>query len=302
MPKLARTPPKQTPTRTDDAEKDRQKTKKHNYELLERKIDKLNAKLDKTISSAVNPSIGNEISKISASISEVNTNMLKLSADNANLTKSIQNMTLRFTEMEASVNFSNQRQDAFEERLKSMEERAVTTCDVSNLVHELEHKISAMEQQARQCNLEIQNLPEKRNENLMAILEQLGSVVKHQIAAGEVVSIHRVPHADAKTKRPKNVVVKFTTKHVRDSVLAAVRATKGLNSNQLSIPGTPHDIYVNEHLTLKNKMMYRLCREEARKHNYKYVWVKNGVILVRQLDTSPVIAVRSPQDLSKIKT
>ncbi|VVC98682.1 unnamed protein product [Leptidea sinapis] len=58
---------------------------------------------------------------------------------------------------------------------------------------------------------------------------------------------------------------------------------------------------MNEHLTLKNKRLFRECREEAKRLKYKYVWVKNATILVRENDTSLSFAIRSTGDFTKFK-
>ncbi|XP_052749331.1 uncharacterized protein LOC128200306 [Galleria mellonella] len=173
--------------------------------------------------------------------------------------------------------------------------------NLPELIKTLEFKIGHMEQQARECNIEISNVPERRNENLLAITTNLGAAINQKILSSDIVSIHRVPHASREDTRPKNIIVKFTTKILRDNVLAACRLKKGLNSEQLSVSGSVHKIYVNEHLTVKNKLLFRECRQKAKIQNYKYVWVKNSVILLRKSDNSPVLAIRTLHDVVKIK-
>ncbi|XP_047543296.1 uncharacterized protein LOC125075632 [Vanessa atalanta] len=84
----------------------------------------------------------------------------------------------------------------------------------------LEAKIDMMEQQARQCNLEIANVPERRGENLIKIIEELGTAIKLTINAGDIVSAHRVPHADNKNRAA-------TGKLEGGGVLVAVRRELG---------------------------------------------------------------------------
>ncbi|XP_046976639.1 uncharacterized protein LOC124542795 [Vanessa cardui] len=170
----------------------------------------------------------------------------------------------------------------------------------------LEAKIDMMEQQARQCNLEIANrgtttCPERRGENLIKIVEELGTAIKLTINAGDIVSAHRVPHADNKSTHPKNIIVKLHTRVRRDNILAAARMKKGIYTENLQISGDKRKIFVNEHLTLKNKKLFRSAREVCKKQNLRFVWVKHGCVLVRENETSHVIAIRKEEDLSKIK-
>ncbi|CAK1588796.1 unnamed protein product [Parnassius mnemosyne] len=155
--------------------------------------------------------------------------------------------------------------------------------------------------QARQCNVEIVNIPDRRGENLNSIIECLGDAIKHPLQSSDIIAVHRVPHADKNDRRPKNVIVKFANRTLRDNVITTCRATKGLNSTSLSVPGRPATVYVNEHLTLNNKLLFRQCREAAKKNEYKYVWVKHGTVLARNTDTSPAIVIRSLQDIARIK-
>ncbi|KAJ8704341.1 hypothetical protein PYW08_013065 [Mythimna loreyi] len=76
----------------------------------------------------------------------------------------------------------------------------------------LESKIEALEQQARQCNLEICNIPDKHGENLLQLLGSIGEAISFPISHKDVISIHRVPHAHQQTNRRKNIVVKFSTR------------------------------------------------------------------------------------------
>ncbi|KAJ8712815.1 hypothetical protein PYW08_008119 [Mythimna loreyi] len=175
--------------------------------------------------------------------------------------------------------------------------------DMSELiVGNLEAKIDALEQQARQCNVEICNLPERRSENLITIMENISAKIKFSLNQRDIISIHRVPHARKDNNKPKNIVVKLSSRILRDNLLSAFRLAKGIKSDQIGISGAVQSIYINEHLTLKNKQLFRAVKEIANKNKYKFVWVKHATILVRETDASPAIAIRSTHDISKIKS
>lgn len=264
-----------------------------------------NNKIDRTVSesitNAINSNLTSQFSQITTALGDLSSTMKKLITDNANITKSIDEVHNRLSEVEKSCEFTSTWQDSMCKRMKSTDEYISQNKDLTQRVMALEGKIASLNQQSRQCNIEIANLPERRGENLLDVLGRLSKVVNIPIPTTDIVAVHRVPHADQKNTRPKNIIVKLTTKHLRDKIIAASRAKKGLNSNDLSISGMPQLIYLNEHLTLENKQLFRKCREEATKYSFKYVWIKHGVILARKTDTSPVVAVRFPNDLEKIK-
>lgn len=270
-------------------------------QMIQQRMTLWDEKITSCISAAVSSAMTCELSKITESLSSINASLQHLKDDNTAINRSLSETNLRLAEMEKSLTYESQRQDTFDDRLKVIEDTRKSCVESTNQVHILESKIAAIEQHARQNNVEISNLPERRGENLIKIIECLGNEIKYPISAADIVSVHRVPHADQKNPRPKNVIVTFTTRIHRDNVIAAHRATKGLDSTKLSINGSPHTIYINEHLTLANKMLFRQTREAARKQEYKYVWIKHGCILVRKSDTSPVLAIRSLQDVDRIK-
>lgn len=247
--------------------------------------DRLDATIADSIKNAVNVILEAEISRLSTTINQT-----------------LKQFSQQLDDIQESINYVNNRQDLFENRLKLVEESSASTGTIPGQIASLENKIEQMEQQARQFNLEISNLPEHRGENLILLLGKIGTIIKHPISSTDIVSAHRVPHIDSKNPHPKNVIVKLTSKILRDNIITAAKAFKGIKSDMVMTSGTPRTIYLNEHLTPKNKLLFRLCRDAAKKHNFKYVWVKHGTVLVRQTDSSPIFAVRTEHEVDKIKS
>ncbi|KAL4709107.1 hypothetical protein ACJJTC_015646 [Scirpophaga incertulas] len=124
-----------------------------------------------------------------------------------------------------------ERQEALEVRIEDI----VGKCspDSDSKLSEIFAKIDVLEQQARSCNLEICNVPDKRNESLPTLIEKIGNVLKCPVRGSEVISIHRVPHAERDNPRPKNIIVKFSTRLQRDNLLSAFRKAKKLSTDQI---------------------------------------------------------------------
>lgn len=183
--------------------------------------------------------------------------------------------------------------DIHGERLEMLEKN---TTDVKAL----EAKMDMLEQHARQCNLEIMHVPERRDENLINIVETVGKQIGCSLNRQDIVAVHRVPHA-SQDNRPKNIIVKLSSRILRDNLLSAYRLKKGLTSTDIGISGKKSTIFVNEHLTLPKKHLFRAAREAVKKEKFKYVWIKHATVLVRESDTSPIIAIRTTEDIRKIK-
>ncbi|XP_060810081.1 uncharacterized protein LOC132904186 [Amyelois transitella] len=236
--------------------------------------------------------------EIHGNLAEIMSEIKSLRSDHIVLKRTVDNLEADLSSLKCSVQLQTEELNSLDVRVKEISTAASERTTVA--VSHFESKIDALEQQARQCNVEICNIPERRNENLTGIVEAIGSAIKFQVEQRDIVSIHRVPHAQSDGNRPKNIIVKFCTRIQRDNFLSSFRKGKTLKTDQVGIPGTSSAIFINEHLTLKRKQLFRKCREFARKNQYKYVWIKNAIVLLRERDDSAAFAIRCDDDLAKI--
>lgn len=216
---------------------------------------------------------------------------------------------MEFEKMRKSVDYLNGKYDEIIKKTDAaaaitvkLDARLTVVEEQQKIVTQLQNKIDTMEQHARQCNIEIGNLPERRGENLNQLMENLFGLIKQPINTRDIVAVHRVPHANPKNPHPKNIIVELSSRTLRDNLIAASKLCKGITSDRIDITGVSQRIYINEHLTLKNKTLFREARLAAKSSGHRFVWVRHGTILVRESETSPVFAVRSTEDLRKIKS
>lgn len=80
---------------------------------------------------------------------------------------------------------------------------------------------------------------------------------------------------------------------------AVDKKTSPLTVSQLGLSGN-QKVFINDHLTAKNKNLLSKAKKTAAEMNFQYVWVKHAKIHVRKSDTTPVILVKSEKDLTKI--
>ncbi|KAL4720633.1 hypothetical protein ACJJTC_003992 [Scirpophaga incertulas] len=277
-------------------------------------------KLEQSFSIKINNIITELRSELTSINNTIKTELANLATATAEIKSEINELRSEYSGLRGNINDLNNKYRTLEEELSSIKDSYEYQCndqadlkkrlDILNThtitdlpvkVTDLQDKIDSMEQHARQNNIEIGNIPEKRGENLLAIIESIGNTIKCQLHQNNILSIHRVPHARKdENSRPKNIIVKLCSRILRDNVLSAFRITKGLKTDQLGLSGTPRNVYMNEHLTLRNKQLFRSSHEAAKKHLFKYVWIKNGTVLARMSDTSPILAIRCNKDLCKI--
>ncbi|KAF9818223.1 hypothetical protein SFRURICE_003964 [Spodoptera frugiperda] len=235
---------------------------------------------------------------IQRSITDMKQEMVSLRSEHDKLKDYVSTVAQDVSELKSSVQFQAAEGKDLRDRVDNITRQSTELSQ--SLARNLEQKIETLEQQARNCNIEISNVPERRGEDLIRMMEQIGTSVKFAIQQKDIVSIHRVQHAQPISNKPKNIIVKFSTRIIRDNLLSAYRLAKELKSDQIGITGSPTRIYLNEHLTLKTKQLFRACKEAAKQHDYKYVWVRNSAILVRERDGTASFAVRTLDDIRKI--
>lgn len=253
-------------------------------------------------------SVKNELSSLTQITSEIKSEINSLRSEQllikqrvSELDVKYEGMTSQMDSLKDSVRFVSDDQNDICKKVTQIEQQIKETVNLTPIVTELVTKIDHLEQSARNNNIEICNIPERRNENLLSLMQNIGSVIKYNIQQNDISSIHRVPHAHQQNNKPKNIIVKLATRVMRDNILSAHRLCRGLTTEQLGISGTSQQIYMHEHLTLKNKHLFRECREAAKKFNYKFLWVKHGTILVREKEATKAFAIRNSQDIAKIK-
>lgn len=173
-------------------------------------------------------------------------------------------------------------------------------------VARLNARLIGIEKISRSCNVEIQAVPESKNENLMGLFRKLCDVIKLPMDDGQINACRRVAKHNSTSSRPRNIVVTFATPRIRDTVLSAahryVKAHpgRGLTSIDLGITGETRRIFVTEHLSPEQKSLHAATRQTAKERGYKYVWVKYGQIYARKNDTSGAVLIKDLDSLNKL--
>ncbi|KAL3281205.1 hypothetical protein HHI36_004420 [Cryptolaemus montrouzieri] len=145
-------------------------------------------------------------------------------------------------------------------------------------------------------SLEIQNVPENKNENLLEIVNEIGSDLEIQVDGTSKDYATRVP--SALTNKPKYIIVKFLSKSKRDNFLGAYEA-KRMNENEtrpgLKVADVSDRFYINEHLTMKNKILFKEARKTVQ-------ICLDGDILMRSevSDTTKILHISHRSDLDKL--
>lgn len=221
----------------------------------------------------------------------------------------LRGIRMQQSELMTSVNFCSNKITDFEAQLLEMKKNTskidVIMAENRKLRTELDQmnmRLNGLEQMSRINNLEIVGIPERENENLLQIVEKISQVVDSKLDVADIDCVHRVPLNKNGTSQIKNIVVKLHSRRKKEDLMAAFKQSKrNTESNSLKIEGVSEQIFINEHLTIQNKLLFKEAREIAKAKHYKYVWVKHCNIYMRKDDNSRILQIRSHDSLSKLK-
>lgn len=218
-----------------------------------------------------------------------------LSAESCDTRSKIQELT-------ESVNYMTDKCDALQKSLET-EIKKVGDLELENKalksqVSYLSNRLDDFEQHSRDCNLDIQCVPERKSENLREIVHQLTATVGYQLPDHELLNYHRVAKFNQDSNRPRSIIVKLCSPLVRDKIIAAVKIfnkshpSDKLNSAHLGVGGKDNPVYVCEHLSPANKQLHAAARKTAKEKKFQFVWVRNGRIFMRKDANSKSFAVK----------
>lgn len=175
--------------------------------------------------------------------------------------------------------------------------------DLRDEVHCLREELKNRDRQQVQNDIEISGLNEKNGENLSHTVGVIALKLGVELDPRDVVYVSRVGRRQSQDNdRPRPVVARFTRRTPRDQLLQAARVRRHLTTDMFDVPGSPRVVYLNEHLIKSDRQLYGKARAALREGKLKFVWKRNGHILIRKTEQGPVHRVQSEDDLCRITT
>ena len=162
---------------------------------------------------------------------------------------------------------------------------------------ELWKEVNDIQQYLRINNLEIVGLPatnegESEETLLVNALNSLDGITD-PIRPEDIDISHPL-----KTRRSddKNVhIVRFISRKTKASILTAKK-----HENNRNFKFRNCDIFINEHLSPRNRSLFASATGKKRTLGYKYLWTKGGTIHMRKTDISEVITISNENDLNNL--
>ncbi|CAG4965623.1 unnamed protein product [Colias eurytheme] len=223
----------------------------------------------------------------------------------------VKSLKAEVQDIKDSITFMNAQYEAFQ-KIKEAEKDSVSNLILENsklqkTVLNLNERIEQLEHQTRACNLELQCIPESRSENVFDIVSRIGDAIGCKIQDEKISRCTRTAKQDRSNPRPRSIIAQFSTAKVRDSFLAAAinfnrnkNIEDKLNTSHIGLGNDRKPIYIAEHLSPQTKIIHAASRIKAKEIGYKYVWVRNGKVLMRKNDGADLKIIKNLAYLDKL--
>lgn len=227
----------------------------------------------------------------------------------ADLVKEIRFMRSDIADIKVSLQLLNEgvdkcnaRLDKYEQRIEALEQSSTDTAYLHNTISQLKDQLSQQSQAALRNEIEIIGIEETHNENLqhnvIVAAAKLGvKLINEDIDWTSRAGPKRPSNANHQANFPRPVIVKLLRRGKRDEMLKAFKSRRNLTSSDVGIAGPARKIYINEHLTKENRLLYRDARARAKDGGFRFCWTNSGRIYIRKEEGKPPTLIRSNKDL-----
>lgn len=197
----------------------------------------------------------------------------------------------------------NARLDLFEERIAALEQNSSQVADMNAVMCSLKDQLNQQSQAGMRNEIEIIGVEETINENLHHIAMVAATKIGVNLA---IEDIDWTARAGLKKKGltttpdsnfPRPVIVKLLRRAKKDEIIKAFKTRRNLSSQDIEIQGPVRKIYINEHLTKENRILFREARVRAKNAGFKFCWTSRGQVLVRQTEGKTAIQIKNNRDL-----
>lgn len=142
------------------------------------------------------------------------------------------------------------------------------------------------------CTLiEIRNVPTTKSENLLDLLKKIHDEINLPLSDGEFTKAYRSRKPTNDNTHPP-IVVKYSSEFFRDRVLSAFKVKRDITVKNLGFAGDTK-IFINEFLSKTKRQLFYKAKLFKAERNFKYLWVKNGKIYLKENDDSKRFLVKN---------
>lgn len=204
-----------------------------------------------------------------------------------------------FEKMEENTKFVKEHSIKMEKCLKIIDDLVEKNKTLNKKVADLEQRVEEMEQYSRANAVEIQGVPEQKNEDVVSVVMGVGKALDMDITESMIDACHRLGRRTGPNSPPPGIIVKFVRRLDKEEILQKRRVKRTLSTRHMNL-SMDQPIYINEALTPVRRRLLAEARRIKREKGIKFLWVRGGKIFLRREESAPVVQVTCQADLDKL--
>ena len=228
------------------------------------------------------------------------------------LRKSIDQVQMSFATANSNFDQLLTKMSSYEKRMTDLvnENKSLKAelLDTTNQFKILKESFNNLEQYSRRDCLELQGIPKSLSDSMWEdtneVVVELDRKIGIDLKKEDISTSHRLSNKvkmNGERAFPPAIIVKFTSRDVREKLYRARKVLKNLTSRDLGY-SEKNRIFINESLTLSNKERFKGCLKVKKEKGFKFLWTSGGTIFMRkdQHVHSKVIQINNANALRKI--
>lgn len=169
--------------------------------------------------------------------------------------------------------------------------------ELKSKVCELDGRVLHLEQRSRLQNIEINGVPETKNEDCEMIISHLAQSCGINPQAGDIQVAHRVKTFSG--RKPFPIVCQLGSRLTARHWLQEMRKKKDLTARDIHGSFPNNRVYVNEQLVPALKRIFLETKTRAKACGFQYIWTREGNIFARRNQDSQAVQIRGQGDIEK---
>lgn len=164
-------------------------------------------------------------------------------------------------------------------------------------------ELNRLNQKSLDTDIIFTGVPDKPNEDLLSTVNTALEHLNIKLKPSDINSVFRMRNKNNKTGFSP-ICLELFSRTVSGLIFHELKR-KGpalLNTFDKSLPNTDlRKIFIKPRLSRHNQQLMSEARKFRAENNYKFLWFQNGDILLKESETTRVFAIRSEEDLVKLK-
>lgn len=217
------------------------------------------------------------------------------------LIEDIQGIKESLSDIKAQLYTVTQSLKHVEELERSLRARDLEILELKASIRVMQDAQDNHEQHRVRNEIELIGLPEEPNESLHHVIALVANKIGMNIKDEDVDEVFRMGPRQGKKPsalQDRPIVVRMVRHTLKRDFLKSAKGRRNLTSEGI-VTGTSKNIYINERLTRKNRLLFRDCRLRAKEEGYRFCWTNEGSVYIRKQEKAPAVAIKNHEDLEK---